>query len=427
MRKSLLTLLTVLFTLSSAYAADIVEDWTTRVAVGPTATSTQATAKPGHSEATGIDYKFCKAAKVIPNVTAQAAYLSFGNRAGAYVEFSLPINCSEIKLKTSSTVKANAKINFSANGNTIETGYAVDKAGTEYTIQLAGENRKAGTIYRIDRNYGTPLFDTFTYIEAIESGSTLTTAVSDLAFATPFNGTQTKTIKGNAEGLTEDITVTVDNEAFSAPATLTAEALAAGFDVTFTGSEAKNYNGTITLKYGEHTATVAITAITVAHQGTEADPLTPADVLAMNNLNAGPFYIQGTISDKCADHGENGVIIETTVLTPNNIVLVGDDGKKIGVNLQKDEIVTTLNIQDNPQNVGKTVIIKGKLEAYLNTPGIQEPEYISGLSTTGIADIVADENAPVEYFNLQGIRVDNPENGLYIRRQGNKVTKVIVK
>lgn len=47
--------------------------------------------------------------------------------------------------------------------------------------------------------------------------------------------------------------------------------------------------------------------------------------------------------------------------------------------------------------------------------------------TTGIADIVADENAPVEYFNLQGIRVDNPENGLYIRRQGNKVTKVIVK
>lgn len=48
---------------------------------------------------------------------------------------------------------------------------------------------------------------------------------------------------------------------------------------------------------------------------------------------------------------------------------------------------------------------------------------------TGIADIEAefDENAPVEYFNLQGIRVANPENGLYIRRQGNKVEKVIVK
>ena len=45
--------------------------------------------------------------------------------------------------------------------------------------------------------------------------------------------------------------------------------------------------------------------------------------------------------------------------------------------------------------------------------------------TSSIEENVADENAPVEYFNLQGIRVNNPENGLYIRRQGNTVTKVI--
>ena len=40
---------------------------------------------------------------------------------------------------------------------------------------------------------------------------------------------------------------------------------------------------------------------------------------------------------------------------------------------------------------------------------------------------VDDENAPVEYFNLQGVRVANPENGLYIRRQGSKATKVIIR
>ena len=45
----------------------------------------------------------------------------------------------------------------------------------------------------------------------------------------------------------------------------------------------------------------------------------------------------------------------------------------------------------------------------------------------GIADITVDENAPVEFYNLQGVRVANPENGLYIRRQGNKATKVFVK
>ena len=46
---------------------------------------------------------------------------------------------------------------------------------------------------------------------------------------------------------------------------------------------------------------------------------------------------------------------------------------------------------------------------------------------TGIDAVVADRNAAVEYFNLQGVRVANPENGLYIRRQGNSVTKVLVK
>ena len=47
--------------------------------------------------------------------------------------------------------------------------------------------------------------------------------------------------------------------------------------------------------------------------------------------------------------------------------------------------------------------------------------------TTGAATVEADANAPVEYFNLQGIRVENPENGLYIRRQGSNTTKVYIR
>ena len=38
-----------------------------------------------------------------------------------------------------------------------------------------------------------------------------------------------------------------------------------------------------------------------------------------------------------------------------------------------------------------------------------------------------DENLPVEYYNLQGVRVTEPINGNYIRRQGNKVYKIIVR
>ncbi|WP_290385968.1 hypothetical protein, partial [uncultured Muribaculum sp.] len=53
--------------------------------------------------------------------------------------------------------------------------------------------------------------------------------------------------------------------------------------------------------------------------------------------------------------------------------------------------------------------------------------HITKPKTSGITDIEAEtDNAPVEWYNLQGIRV-NPETaspGLYLRRQGNKTQKI---
>ena len=45
---------------------------------------------------------------------------------------------------------------------------------------------------------------------------------------------------------------------------------------------------------------------------------------------------------------------------------------------------------------------------------------------TGVESIEEDET-PAEYFTLEGIRVENPAKGIYIRRQGEKVTKVLIK
>lgn len=52
---------------------------------------------------------------------------------------------------------------------------------------------------------------------------------------------------------------------------------------------------------------------------------------------------------------------------------------------------------------------------------------ITAAEGSGVASIEADENMPVEYYNLQGVKVANPENGLYIVKQGNKVSKRFVK
>lgn len=50
-------------------------------------------------------------------------------------------------------------------------------------------------------------------------------------------------------------------------------------------------------------------------------------------------------------------------------------------------------------------------------------------ATSGVENVIAEEDAeaPIEYYNLQGIKVENPENGIYIKVQGKKVSKVYVK
>ncbi len=47
--------------------------------------------------------------------------------------------------------------------------------------------------------------------------------------------------------------------------------------------------------------------------------------------------------------------------------------------------------------------------------------------TSAIDDVAADNNSAAEYYTLQGVRVDNPAAGLYIRKQGNTVAKVLLK
>lgn len=48
-------------------------------------------------------------------------------------------------------------------------------------------------------------------------------------------------------------------------------------------------------------------------------------------------------------------------------------------------------------------------------------------ATAGVADIEVSDNAVAIYYNLQGIEVANPTQGIYIERRGTSVRKVIIK
>ncbi|MDE6581587.1 MAG: Ig-like domain-containing protein [Duncaniella sp.] len=81
-----------------------------------------------------------------------------------------------------------------------------------------------------------------------------------------------------------------------------------------------------------------------------------------------------------------------------------------------------LTYQGEPMQVKYYAKAPGKAPSAVNELNVDE----NG-STTGIENIAVDAaNGAVEYFNLQGIRVVNPENGVFIRRQGNDVKKVVL-
>ncbi len=53
---------------------------------------------------------------------------------------------------------------------------------------------------------------------------------------------------------------------------------------------------------------------------------------------------------------------------------------------------------------------------------------VAGVESVIPDTVTGDENAPVEYFNLQGISVgSNPVPGVYIRRQGSKSEKILIR
>ena len=67
-----------------------------------------------------------------------------------------------------------------------------------------------------------------------------------------------------------------------------------------------------------------------------------------------------------------------------------------------------------------------KIPARKTTTFAPSAQIIETVGTTGV-EIMTEDEAPVEYYNLQGIKVANPSNGVFIKKQGNKASKVHIK
>ena len=86
----------------------------------------------------------------------------------------------------------------------------------------------------------------------------------------------------------------------------------------------------------------------------------------------------------------------------------------------------TQALDDINKWVCELFVPQSAVTAYQGANQWKEFFFIIG-ETSGINDILYnDGNTPVEYYNLDGVKVANPEKGIYIKRVGNKTTKVVL-
>ena len=95
------------------------------------------------------------------------------------------------------------------------------------------------------------------------------------------------------------------------------------------------------------------------------------------------------------------------------------DGKSI-------EAGQTLELRYNANNISSAITESIKLTFYHNLDSNQS-SWLKVDRYSGIGDIDAEAAATPVFYNLQGVRVDRPANGVYIKVAGDKVSKVFVK
>ncbi len=145
----------------------------------------------------------------------------------------------------------------------------------------------------------------------------------------------------------------------------------------------------------------------------------PQFIPQLNAFCRGGEYGKGTVSGLIF----NDVVVSTTGIygVDGSIpaTLASEEVAEHSISFDLSKISSTLIPDKN-----KLRVIAAVVDASGNVLNCAKNE-VNDFSTVSVSGI-SDENAPVEYYNLNGMKVSDPSNGIFIRRQGNTATKVIL-
>ena len=139
-----------------------------------------------------------------------------------------------------------------------------------------------------------------------------------------------------------------------------------------------------------------------------------------------PAAIAGTFTPRTVSAGDittelvnNVVLVENVVLSEASPATKDNfTGTSNGVSLSLRNNYTLPSVDPGTYDITLVVTI------YQEAPSLYVIDYKA--KTSGIDTVGNDTDTKAVYYNLNGIRIDNPGHGLYIRVQGANATKVIL-
>ena len=201
----------------------------------------------------------------------------------------------------------------------------------------------------------------------------------------------------DVQNLTEAISISItsgsDNftiDATSVPST------GGSINVGFIANANGIYEGTLLLQSGSASATVTLKAeaLVVNGAGTQEEPLTCGDVIAMafNDASAKGWVMGYILGSAAAGPAIAGTANNTSLILADN----AEGLNKIAVALPDNAVRADLNIVDHPGNIGKRVKVYGSLEKYFGGSGVKSTsqyEWVDG-NPESIEDISIDALTP---------------------------------
>ncbi len=476
MKKLLLSLATVALTGAFAMADNVTVNFSDETAAASLPTAESAT--PSTAKISGIDFEFMNCKKGSYN----GVYLQISAKSVTpmgYVAFTLPDNCTKFTITTGGNASKKVTVSLTAGSKTIKENVVLNQTGSDFAFEIPADYQDAGTKYtlQVTNKYNAQI--TKIVFETEQGGSsTLTPA------GLSFPESQYTVVMGEeftAPALTKATdaaaTYTSSNEEVATvdAATGAVTILAAGTTVIKAATPA-----TATYKAGEASYTLKV----VAAYNSIAEVYAAEGVSGIINFPLAVAYQNGSSTYALDDAGNYTLIYGTNVGTRErgDIIPAGWEGKYSPYN-GLPEIVPVTTPAESTDHIDYTpvevesvnadmmnyVVVLKKVTFAADTPagrsnfeGTAEDgtEYtfrnnflletvVAGtynvelaVSTygdalqlyptkyttweSGVNEITVAEGE-AQYFNMQGVRVANPENGMFIRIQNGKAQKVVIK